>query len=269
MDGRSSCRGAGGDRVAEVDVEPEPHRGGGDACVHRDADADADRAREQHDQLHAVLPRLVDTSGDRFRIQIGEATCTSRTEAARALAGWSHEAGLRYAPTYRERDHGIVGQISGFDITLATRPGLGGIQVAIDLAGVPRSGFSIDRDVFLAGGVGLIQRIENRAAGIPTYLRDATAQLEDAEQTVRDTDERIGRPFRHADALRDAQARLAEVNHQLEALQESVDTATAEPPATEGQVPGQINGHRPYPAPLAAYGPHGDARHERSAPAVS
>ena len=233
------------------------------------AHADAARARDDLGQLQQVLPRLVDTAGDRFRIRIGESTYTSRTDAAKALTGWAHEAGLRHAPTYRERDHGIVGQISGFDITLATRPGLGGIQVAIDLAGVPRSGFSIDRDVFLAGGVGLIQRIENRAAGIPTYLSDATAQLEFAEQAVRDTDERIGRPFRHADALRDAQARLAAVNQQLEALHEQ-PAADPEPPrAADGNASVQTNGHRPRPAPLAAYGPQQDPRRDLSAPTMS
>jgi hypothetical protein len=38
------------------------------------ARADVARVREQRDDLHAVLPRLVDTSGDRFRMKIGEAT---------------------------------------------------------------------------------------------------------------------------------------------------------------------------------------------------
>jgi hypothetical protein len=233
------------------------------------AHTDAGRARHDLDDLRAVLPRLVDTAGDRFRITIGEATYTSRADAARALADWSHQAGLRHAPGYHERDHGLVGQISSFDIEVSTRPTPGGIEVVIGLAGVPRSRVSLDRDTFLAGGVGVIQRIENRAAGIPTFLNDATAQLEAAEQTIRDTDERLGRGFQHAGALRDAQARLAEINQQLEALQKSVDTATAEPLATEGQIPGQINGHRPHPAPLTAYGPPGDACRDRSAPTVS
>ena len=230
------------------------------------ARSDVARTRDDLAQLQQVLPRLVDTSGDRFRVRIGESTYTSRTDAAKALTSWANEAGLRYAPTYRERDHGIVGQISSFDITLATGPALGGIQVDIALAGVPRSGFSIDRDAFLTGGVGLIQRIENRAAGIPTYLSDATAQLESAEQTILDTDERMGQPFRHAGALRDAQARLAEINQQLETLHEQPAT-DPEPPRTADDNPSvQINGHRPRPAPLAAYGPHAEPRRDPSAP---
>ncbi|MEX0705788.1 MAG: hypothetical protein WD041_04150, partial [Nitriliruptoraceae bacterium] len=233
------------------------------------AHGDADRAREDLDQLRAALPRLVDTSGDRFRVQIGDATYTSRTDAAHALVGWAQEAGLRHAPAYYGRDHGVVGQISSFDIEVSTRPALGGVEVAIALVHVPRSGFTIDRDAFLAGGVGVIQRIENRAAGLPTYLRNATEQLEAAEQTIRDTDERIGAPFRHDRTLRDAQTRLAAVNQQLEALQETADTDSAPAPTADAPASAQTNEHRPQPAPFTAYGPHGDARRDRSAPTVS
>jgi hypothetical protein len=223
------------------------------------AHTDADRARHHIDELRAVLPRLVDTSGDRFRMQIGEATYTSRADAARAVADWSHQARLRHAPGYHERDHGVVGQISSFNITVATRPTLGGVEVVVSLAGVPRSRFSLDRDTFIGGGGGVIQRIENRAAGIPTYLADATRDLEAAEQTMCDTDERISAPFRYADALHDAQARLAEINQQLEALHDTPDADMAEVAATrhcaaDGRPSAHANDHRPPPAPLDAYG---------------
>ncbi len=218
------------------------------------ARADADRARADLDQLRAVLPRLVDTSGDRFRIRIDDTTYSSRTDAACALADWSHQAGLRHAPGHRERDYGVVGQVSSFDVTVATAPTFGRVEVTVALAGVPRSRFVIDRDTFLDGGVGMIQRIENRAAGISTYLDDAAEQLETAEQTIRDTDERLGRPFRHADALRDAQARLVEVNQQLEAFHDTPKAIVDEPSTDDSRQRAPVDGHRPSPAPVTTYG---------------
>lgn len=234
------------------------------------AHTDADRARDHIDQLNAVLPRLVDTAGDRFRIRIGDATYTSRADAADAVAGWTREARLQWAPRHGSRDYGILGAISGFDIEVSTQAGLGSVEVTVALAGVPGSRFVIDHGAFCEGGVGLVQRIENRASGIPTYLDHAEKLSTEAEQTIRDTDERIGRPFRHTDALRDAQSRLAAVNHQLEALQETADTESAPAPRAEAPASDQTNGHRPQPAPLLAYGPRrGEPRRDRPAPTVS
>ena len=217
------------------------------------ARSDADRALAHIDGLDAALPRLVDTTGDRFRITIGGSTYTTRTDAALALATWCHDNALHYAPAYHAKDYGILGTISNFDITISTRPGLGHPEVVIGLADVPRSTFTIPRETFLAGGVGIIQRIENRAAGIPTYLDDAKTQLAASEETFRDTNERLGQPFRHTQALRDAQARLAAVNQQLEALQDTPDADANDPPANDGQTLDQHNGHRPAPAPLDVY----------------
>lgn len=64
-------------------------------------------------------------------------------------------------------------------------------------------------------------------------------------------------PFRHAQALRDAETRLATVSQQLAELQ---DDQPGEPDPSNG-----LNGStrpRPQPAPLAAFG-------QRTTPAVS
>lgn len=103
------------------------------------------------------------------------------------------------------------------------------------------------------------QRIENRAAGIPTYLERATRQAEAAEQIIRDTDERIGARFRHADTLQRAQARLAEITRQLEALHAATDPETTGPPTADSGPSSRADGQRPQPAPVAAFGHRGDA----------
>lgn len=224
--------------------------------------ADADRARDDLAQLQQVLPRLVDTSGDWFRMTVGGTVYASRAEAARAVAGWTRESQLQWAPRHGSRDYGVLGQISGFDIEVSTHAALGSIEVAVALTDVPGSRFTIDHRAFCEGRAGLIQRIENRASGVPTYLDHAEKRLTEAEQTIRDTDERLGQPFRHTSTLRDAQTRLAAINQQIEALHETGDTEGGDPPAPDGQAPGHLNGHRPQLAPLAAYGPPADPRND-------
>ncbi|GAA4366344.1 hypothetical protein [Agromyces bauzanensis] len=88
------------------------------------------------------------------------------------------------------------------------------------------------KESFLEAGLGLVQRIENRVSGIPSLLHQARADLEEAEQTVTDTQQRLGQPFRHAQALADAEEDLARVESQLTAMQ---DEPRPEPAAPESE----------------------------------
>lgn len=168
--------------------------------------------------LEAALPHISDTSGERFHIQLQGRTYDSRVDAAAALAHWANSTGLKWAPRYTNREHGTIGQISGFPIHLTVRPGMNGLEAEIKLDGVPRSGFKIASDTLLDGQIGLIQRIENRLAGIPTLLTHAREDLASAQQTITDASQRIGQPFRHADALHAAERQLAEIETKLAEL---------------------------------------------------
>jgi hypothetical protein len=152
----------------------------------REAQHAAERAATEIAGLEAALPRVIDTSGERFRIQLHDRSYDSRVQAAAALARWANSTGLKHAPRYTKRDYGPIGQISGFEIQLAVRPGMGGLEAEITLDGVPRSTFRIDSDALLDGQVGLIQRIENRVSGIPTLLAGAREDLAAAQQTIAD-----------------------------------------------------------------------------------
>ena len=192
--------------------------------------------------LEAVLPGVRDTSGDNFRIQIQGRHYDSRVDAARALADWAHSSDLKWAPTYASRDYGVIGRISGFDLHLTTHPTLGTLLVDIALDGVPRGSLTVARDGFLDGGVGLIQRIENRVSGIPALLDHARGDLAEAEQTIADTDQRIGQPFRHAAALAAAEEDLTRIDTQLAAIH---DGATAAPDPGRPLTVTDVRGHRP------------------------
>ncbi len=210
----------------------------------------ARRAATDIETLEQVLPRVTDTSGEKFRIELRGRTYTSRTDAAHALASWAHDSDLKWAPRYASRDYGVIGQISGFDVTVATSPALGTEPIVhIRLDGVPRSGFTISRESFLAGGVGLIQRIENRAAGIPSLLEQARTDLAEAETERAEAEQRIGQPFRHVQALADAEKDLARIETQLAAMQEDIDQAQQSEPTPDNEPAGlnveTVRAHRP------------------------
>ncbi|WP_211294559.1 helicase-related protein [Microbacterium proteolyticum] len=193
------------------------------------ARGDARRAENDIEHLEAAVPRIRDTSGDNFRIELRGTHYDSRVDAGHALARWAHDSDLKWAPKYATRDYGVIGRISGFDVHLGTRPMLGDLLMEVRLDDVPRSGFTISRELFLEGGVGVIQRIENRVSGIPTLLGHARDDLAVAEQTISETEERIGQPFRYAAALADAETDLSRVEVQLAAMQDSGE----QPPAVE------------------------------------
>ena len=194
----------------------------------REAQRDADRAETAITGLEAALPRITDTSGDRFRIQIQGRSFESRVDAADALARWANSTDMRWANRYANRDYGTVGRLSGFDVTVQLRTGLTGAEVQVGLDGVPHSSFIMTRESFLEGGSGLIQRIENRVSGIPNLLEHARDDHVSARRLVADTEQRIGRPFRYAQALAHAEEDLARVETQLAAMQDGASAPERE-----------------------------------------
>lgn len=219
-----------------------------------------DRASRQIEQfqaeitgLEAALPQVVDTSGENFRMTIDGTGFDSRTDAGQALARWAHQAGVQYAPSHLSRDFGVLGTIAGFEVRAASEPRLGDQPaVGLWLEGIPRSQFSLDREAVLSGSVGMIQRIENKLAGTGSLLERAQADLAETEQAYADADDRIGSPFRHTEALAQAQQELARVEAVLGADESTGDGASDTRPERELDV-AAVRGHQ------ASMGVHPDA----------
>lgn len=226
-----------------------------------EAEQDIARTRADIAGIEAALPLATDTSGDRFSITIRNTFFDSRTEASHALTAWAHHASVRYASRHIEQDYGTIGKIGEFNITCTLVPEMvGDVLVRISLDGVPRGSFSMTRDTFLAGGVGLIQRIENRMTALPTLAQDAQAELNRAEQTLLEVAERVGQPFKQALALSSSEAELEKVEKRLRAMQrERPDT----PPAiVDAEAPVTVLPERPELTVEAVrnYQPTGGAR---------
>lgn len=175
-----------------------------------------DRHRSDIAGMEAALPRIADTSGEKFAITVDGTLLDSRADAGQAIAIWAQRAGLQYAPTHRSRDYGTLGSISGFEITASTHPQMGGRPaVTLSLHGLPRSSITVESATVLDGSVGLVQRIENRLAGTTTTLEKTRTELTEAEQTLADATARIGKPFKHTEALATAERDLADVEATL------------------------------------------------------
>jgi hypothetical protein len=216
--------------------------------------------------LEDALPKITDTSGENFRMTIQGRFYDSRAEAAHALGVWAGDTSdLRWVRNYVNRDYGVIGQISGFDITLSVHPGLSSPQVQIGLATntrhntrdeplpVPKAAFSLSRETFLEAGVGLITRIENRVSGIPHLLELAQADRDAALRASADAKGRMGKPFKHADALLTAEADYQRITALLAASQRTRDhePTPAPPPAapTSPRPPLSVERVRAYQPP--------------------
>lgn len=185
--------------------------------IHTRDTAHVDLARAERDigGLEAAIPHVRDLSGDRFRIEIDGQHHTSRSEAARALAEWTARANLRWQPRHSRRDFGTIGRISGFPIQLRTRPGVTGLEVCIALATVPRTDVQLTLETFLAGGTGLVQRIENRVSGIATLLAQSVEDRDRASEVLKEVAARTGQPFRYAAGLTEAEKHITRLENRL------------------------------------------------------
>ncbi|WHS36236.1 hypothetical protein [Auritidibacter ignavus] len=179
---------------------------------------DITRYEDDISGLESANNHVVDTSGDKFAMTVDGRRLDSRTSAGHAVAEWAQGTDMKWASRHVARDYGTVGQIDHFDIAVRTVPMRGDHPaVEVSLAGVPRSAFTVGRDAFLAGGVGLIQRIENRAAGVPTLLEQARTDLAEAQHSLAEASDRLGQPFRHAEALATAEKDLARIERKVAA----------------------------------------------------
>jgi hypothetical protein len=210
------------------------HERNEDMLVHTGnrARSSAERAAADIRGLESAAPRVVDTSGNKFRITLSTREYDSRSDAAHALAAWMGDSGLKWLPRYGHKDFGIIGRISGFDIHVEARSGLAIPDMIISLPRCPARGSPCRERRSLRRGSGSSSALRTASAASPSLLDQARQDLEEAEQTIADTQQRLGQPFRHAQALADAEEDLTPLESQLAAMQ---DEPAPEPAAPESE----------------------------------
>lgn len=187
--------------------------------------------------LEKAVPKIIDTTGDAFKMMVGGVEFTERAEAGHALARWANATSIRYASDHVTRDLGTAGMLGGFWIQARSEPGmLGRPSVVLELENVPRSAITLPREVFLEGGIGLVRQLENRVAGIPKSIDTVTAERTQHEQTIVEADERLKLPFKHADDLAAATHRAEDITRRMAELVRDQGRAAASAQAVDPEV---------------------------------
>lgn len=203
----------------------------------------------EHDTVRALtdaIARTQDISGDQFAITIGDRTYTTRAEAGTALGEWSHAKGVQYL----QPDTGqtlTLGTIAGHTMAVCARRPLSlmnthGVDVELSLVGVPHTESRLDRAELLDGGIGIIRQFENKTTGLERNLTRAQQRITDAEHTLAEIDERLGKPSPYTATLAEAETKVQEVDA---ALATHLENTPAEPAAGNVQAPAQPEVKKP------------------------
>ena len=201
-----------------------------------------DRLAAEIAPLEAAIARSVPTKGDTFRAVINDVTYTDRADAAQALRD-TLTPRLARLDSYRTQERlARVIELGGhtFDAVLyrdvfdtfgatLTIPDAPGTDVRYTL-----------NDLTTTSGHGVITRLENRAASLPTLLHDVHDRLTRLEDELTQARANLAKPFAHADALHAARTKAAAITADLEtrATPQS-DSSGITPPDTPSITPAQ------------------------------
>ena len=201
------------------------HRRAQSALVHTHSSVVASTQRNSGvvEQLAAASAATIPTTGDKFRITIGQGTTTSRTDAAAALGEWAKQNQHRWQRWQPEPVE--VGTIGGHTLTANTesvvRPDFTRESVVVlQLRDVPMSASRFSLEEFTDPGTGTIRALENKTTAIDTNLAKVQATLTEDHRTLDDVNARLGKPFPHIDALATATARVEDIDKRLAKSQE-------------------------------------------------
>ncbi|MFF1831123.1 helicase-related protein [Paenarthrobacter sp. NPDC058040] len=186
----------------------------------------ADAAAHDLPLIHAAIERTVDTTADKFKATINGQTLDNRTDAAEALRAWAGRQGHRLMNLYGYDELGTIAALGGHELRAKLIPGrdLDRSTVEVRLEGVPRATTQISRKGLLAADVGTIRQLENRVSSLPRLAADVETRRQDALTRIDQADKALAEPFKHAEALKTAQANTARIDQLI------ADTAKPEEP---------------------------------------
>lgn len=181
-------------------------------------------------QLRGAIERTTDVVGERFTMQIGDRTYTSRSDAGAAIVNWAHENGVHYLSP--RSSHSLeLGTIAGHRVQIVARTPQSllaqqGVDLELSFASVPRTESRISREEFMQGGVGIIRQLENKTTSLDRVLRRAEQSLEDARRTVEEADSRLGQPFPRNAELEATILNVADIDRRMAAALDSTVSTT-------------------------------------------
>jgi N12 class adenine-specific DNA methylase len=172
--------------------------------------AGLERLEREIDAIDGAIARATDTRGEKFSMTVDGSRYTKRAQAATALAELISEL-------HRGQEARKVGRLGGLDISLRVSAGSlsGSRDVLAGFDGLPCPPAHGTLDVVQHEPLTLIRQLEARLNGLET-LRAKTVAAKAGAQTERQRAQgAIGAPFKHADALEQARAKLAAIEAEL------------------------------------------------------
>jgi hypothetical protein len=195
------------------------------------ADQQLAKLQGERDQAAEAATRAIDTGGDRFSMTVNGTRWTSRADAAIALRNALAAVGSldRMPGTSWDKPHHVA-TIGGFTVD-ATPRRLLQPHLILQLAGVPRSGITVDYDELRSDRpIGIITRLENRADDVDRLIVRIDTEISGLSAEADRARSHYSQPFTHRDALAVARQRSAELTEQLARTDD--DTATPAPTST-------------------------------------
>jgi len=158
-------------------------------------------------QVDAAIPRALDTRGDAFTLTLAGRRHTSRGDAAAALRDVLLALPLPAAgPGSARAEPKPIGSVGGCTV-LASTQRYPEQRLHLSLDGVPRSGTAVEYSELRADRpVGLVTRLENRAASLPRTRSEITGEAERLTTERDRASTALLAPFQHTDALRATRA---------------------------------------------------------------
>jgi hypothetical protein len=177
----------------------------------------AEREAAEQDILSAAYKRAasraVDTSGDRFKMNIDGRSFTKRMEAAAAL---QQLLVASFRQTHGAEISVPVGHLAGFDVVARITRDAFGSGVSLSLDGVPRTTPEITpAELRDTPPLGLLTRLENLAGDLESRASAATERAEQARRDSARATGRIGQVFEHGGRIASLKVRLAEIEKAL------------------------------------------------------
>ncbi|AFV89276.1 Putative helicase [Acidipropionibacterium acidipropionici ATCC 4875] len=159
-------------------------------------DRDITAAHRLIDELTPLVALTRETSGEAFRMRIGEASFTKRTEAAAAL-----DRRLQPRSKYVGRDFGVIGALGGHNIT--ARWNVTGMTLGLE--GTARADIQVAEDRLAdLGKMSTITRLENTIKRLPTRIANTQTQIAEKTAEKQQSQQLIGQPFKQAAELKEA-----------------------------------------------------------------
>lgn len=181
-------------------------------------------------EVEEALVRRVDTRGELFRAHVAGVEYDDRKEASEAIYALVRRATRPGGGLLNGEGNRI--EIGGFYVNIDFRvDAQTGRQALFTLEGTGAATESvqveIDFDAVMdpesSSARNIAQLLENKVTGLDRVRDRLVANRTEAQEILDDVAGQLGKPFKHAEELAEAQSRLNEIDEQIKQMQEAED----------------------------------------------